>query len=60
VDEIDREQLAVWTGEVIKKRFTAQLGERHQWDREPYVRRLAALQHKTMTIMALQVSGPSA
>jgi hypothetical protein len=53
--EIDREQLEGWTGpDAIKKRFVAQLEERHRRDREPYVQRLADLQHRTMTIMALQ------
>jgi hypothetical protein len=56
--EINREQLEGWTGlEVIKKRFTAQLKEHHQRDREPDVRRLATLHHKNMTIMAFQVIG---
>jgi hypothetical protein len=57
--EIDQEQLEGWTGpEVITKRLTVQLKEHRQRDREPYVRRLATLHHKTMTIMALQVIGP--
>jgi hypothetical protein len=53
--EIDRKQLEGWIGpEAIKKRFTAQLGERHQRDREPYVQQLANLHYEIMTLMALQ------
>ncbi len=57
--EIDREQLEGWTGpEAIKRRFAAQLKEHHQRDRESYVQRFAALHHKIMTIIAVQVVGP--
>ena len=53
--EIDREQLEGWTGpEAIKKRFIAQLEERHQRHREPYVQQLANLHYRIMTLMALQ------
>jgi hypothetical protein len=56
--ENDREQLTAWEGpEAAKGRFVAQLEERHQRDREPYVQRLSDLQHRTMTIMALQDIG---
>jgi hypothetical protein len=55
----DREQLQAWVGpEAIKKRFAAQLEERHQRGRQPYVQRLADLHHRTMTIMALQNTDP--
>jgi hypothetical protein len=41
----DQEQLQGWGGpEAIKMRFAAQLAERHQRERAPYVRRLAELQ----------------
>ncbi len=57
--EIDQEQLEGWTGpEAIKKRFAAQLEERHQREREPYVQRLAYLHHRTMIIMARRDTGP--
>jgi hypothetical protein len=53
--EADRERLEAWAGpEAIKEKFAAQLEERHQRDREPYVQRLADLHYRTMTIMALQ------
>jgi hypothetical protein len=42
----DQEQLLEWTGpEAIKARFAAQLAERYQRERTPYVQRLAELQH---------------
>lgn len=42
----DQEQLQGWAGpEAIKTRFIAQLAERYQRERTPYVRRLAELQH---------------
>jgi hypothetical protein len=57
--EMDREQLEVWDGpEAIKQKFAAQLNERHQRDREPYVQRLTDLHHRITTIMAPQVPGP--
>jgi hypothetical protein len=53
--EMDRERLAAWDGpEAIKKRFTAQLEEHHQRDREPYVQRLADLQCSMSRIMTLE------
>jgi hypothetical protein len=57
--DVDREQLEGWTGpEAIKARFAAQLEERHQRGRQPYVQWLADLRHRTMTVMALQDTGP--
>jgi hypothetical protein len=42
----DQEQLQGWAGpEAVKMRFAAQLSERYQRERTPYVRRLAELQH---------------
>ena len=42
----DQEQLQGWAGpEAIKTRFAAQLAERYQRERTPYVQRLAELQH---------------
>lgn len=42
----DQEQLQAWAGpEAIKTRFAAQLEERYQRERTPYVRRLTELQH---------------
>jgi hypothetical protein len=42
----DQAQLQGWAGpEAIKTRFAAQLAERYQRERTPYVRRLAELQH---------------
>ena len=56
--EKDREQLTAWEGpKAAKGRFVAQLEERHQRDREPYVQRLSDLQHRTMRIMAFQGIG---
>jgi len=53
-DHSDREQLQAWSGsEAIKTRFAAQLEERHQRDREPYVQWLADLQNRAKTSMAL-------
>jgi hypothetical protein len=53
--EKDREQLTAWEGpKAAKGRFAAQLEERHQREREPYLQRLSDLQHRTITIMALQ------
>ena len=41
----DQEQLQGWAGpEAIKMRFAAQLAERYQRERTPYVQRLAELQ----------------
>jgi hypothetical protein len=41
----DQEQLQGWAGpEAIKTRFAAQLAERYQRERTPYVRRLTELQ----------------
>ncbi len=53
--EIDRERLEAWDGpEAIKKKFAAQLEERHQRDREPYVQRLADLHCSMNRIMGLE------
>ncbi len=53
--EIDRERLEAWDGpEAIKKKFAAQLEERHQRDREPYVQRLADLHCSMIRIMTLE------
>jgi hypothetical protein len=53
--EIDRKHMAAWAGpDSLQKRFAAQLEQRHQRKREPYVQRLSDLQHRTMRIMALQ------
>jgi hypothetical protein len=53
--EKDREQLTAWEGpKAAKGRFVAQLEERHQRDREPYVQQLANLHYQIMTLMALQ------
>ena len=42
----DQEQLQGWTGpEAIKMRFAAQLAERYQRERNPYVQKLSELQH---------------
>jgi hypothetical protein len=42
----DQEQLREWAGpEAIKTRFAAQLAERYQRERTPFVQRLAELQH---------------
>jgi hypothetical protein len=42
----DQKQLQGWAGpEAIKMRFAAQLAERYQRERAPYVQRLAELQH---------------
>jgi hypothetical protein len=50
----DQEQLQAWAGhEAIKTRFAAQLAERYQRERAPYVQRLAELQH-LMDRMALR------
>jgi hypothetical protein len=44
----DQEQLQRWAGpEAIKTRFAAQLAERYQRDRIPFVQRLTELQHLT-------------
>ncbi len=52
--EMDRERLEAWAGpEAIKQKFEAQLEERHQREREPYVQRLADLQSRAKSIMAL-------
>ncbi len=59
--EIDRKHSAAWTGpDSLQKRFAAQLEERHQREREPYVQRLSDLQHRAMRIMALQNTGSTA
>ena len=51
----DRERLDAWDGpEAIKQKFTAQLEERHQRDREPCVQRLADLHCSMIRIMALE------
>jgi hypothetical protein len=51
----DRERLEAWDGpEVIRKKFAAQLEERHQKDREPYVQRLTDLRCSMIRIMALE------
>jgi hypothetical protein len=43
----DQEQLQAWAGpEVIKARFAAQLEERYQRERNPYVQRLTELEHR--------------
>jgi hypothetical protein len=57
--KMDRDRLEAWEGpEAIKQRFSAQLEERHQREREPYVQRLTDLHHWIMTIMARQDTGP--
>ncbi len=57
--EMDRERLEAWAGpETIKQKFAAQLEERHQRDREPYVQWLADLQNRAKTIMALHGTHP--
>ena len=41
----DQEQLQAWAGpEVIKTRFAAQLAERYQRERTPYIQKLTELQ----------------
>jgi hypothetical protein len=53
--ETDRERLDAWDGpDAIKRKFTAQLEERRQREREPYVQRLADLHCWMMRIMALE------
>ena len=53
--ETDRERLDAWAGpKTIKKRFSAQLEERHQQDREPYVQRLADLHCWMIKIMTFE------
>jgi hypothetical protein len=53
--EKDREQLTAWEGpKAAKGRFVAQLEERHQRDREPYVQQLTNLHYQIMTLMAFQ------
>jgi hypothetical protein len=43
--QCDQEQLQGWAGpEAIKMRFAAQLAERYQRERNPYVQRLTELQ----------------
>ncbi len=57
--EMDRERLEAWAGpETIKQKFAAQLEERHQRDREPYVQLLTDLQNKARTITARRNTGP--
>jgi hypothetical protein len=52
--EKGREQLAAGEGpKAAKGQVAAQLEERHQREREPYIQRLSDLQHRTITIMAL-------
>jgi hypothetical protein len=47
--EKDREQLTAWEGpKAAKGRFAAQLEERHQREREPYVQRLSDLQYRAI------------
>jgi hypothetical protein len=42
----DQEQLQGWAGpEAVKMRFVAQLAERYQRERNPYVQKLSELQH---------------
>jgi hypothetical protein len=51
----DRERLEAWDSpEAIKQKFAAQLEERHQRDREPYVQRLTDLQCSMIRIMTLE------
>jgi hypothetical protein len=51
----DRERLEAWDGpDAIKKKFAAQLEERHQRDRKLYVERLAELQCSMIRIMTLE------
>ena len=53
--QTDRERLEAWDGpDAIKTKFTAQLEERHQRDRELYVQRLADLHCSMIRIMALE------
>jgi hypothetical protein len=53
--EADRERLEAWDGpDAIKKKFAAQLEERHQREREPYVQRLADLHCSMNRIMGLE------
>ncbi len=53
--ETDRERLEAWDGpEAIKTKFAAQLEERHQRDREPYVQRRADLHGSMIRIMVLE------
>jgi hypothetical protein len=53
--EMDRERLEAWDGpEPIKRTFAAQLEERRQRDREPYVQRLADLHCAMIRIMTLE------
>lgn len=53
--ETDRERLQAWAGpDTIKQKFAAQLEERHQREREPYVQRLADLHCWMMRIMTLE------
>jgi len=53
--ETDRERLEAWAGpEAIKTKFAAQLEERHQRNREPYVQRLADLQCSMIRLMTLE------
>lgn len=59
--EIDRKHIVAWTGlGSFQKRFAAQLEERHQRDREPYVQRLSDLQHRIIASMALHDIGSTA
>ncbi len=56
----NRERLEAWDGpEAIKQKFAAQVEERYQREREPYVQWLADLQNRAITIMAPQVTGRS-
>jgi hypothetical protein len=58
---IDRKHVAAWTGpDSLQKRFAAQLEQRHQQEREPYVQRLSDLQHRTIASMALRDIGSTA
>ncbi|KLK92590.1 hypothetical protein AA309_12840 [Microvirga vignae] len=53
--ETDRERLQAWAGpDAIKRKLAAQLEERHQREREPYVQRLADLQIWMMRIMTFE------
>jgi hypothetical protein len=53
--QADRERLDTWAGpEAIKTEFAAQLEERRQQAREPYLQRLADLHDRMIRIMTLE------
>jgi hypothetical protein len=53
--QTDRERLDTWAGpEAIKRKFAAQLEERRQQDREPYLQRLADLHDRMIRVMTLE------